>query len=229
MLLARSLWAANDPADWPQFLGPERSGAYSGPALTNRWPAEGPPKVWAKQVGQGYSGPVVAAGKLILFHRLGDKETVECFDARDGRSLWKKDYPSGFRDEIRSEDDGPRATPAISSNQVFTFGADGVLNCWSLAAGEKIWAVDVKSKFGAPSGFFGMACSPLVEGSAVLLNAGGRDGAGILAFDKTSGKLLWKASDDEASYSSPRAATIDGKRYAFFFTRKHLTAIEKKA
>ncbi len=225
-LPAASLLADNAAADWPQFLGPTRNGQYSGPALAKAWPKEGPPKLWEAKVGQGFSGPVVAAGKLILFHRIAEKETVECFDAGNGKAVWKKDYASDFRDTLRSEDDGPRSTPAMAGEHVFTFGADGMLHCWRLGTGEKIWAVDVKSKFAAPNGFFGMACSPLVEGNAVLLNIGGRNGAGIVAFDTANGQVLWQATEDEASYSSPIAATIQKKRYAFFFTRKHLTAVD---
>ena len=226
VLLAGSGVADNAATDWPQFLGPERNGNYSGPALAKTWPKEGPLKIWERKVGQGFSGPVLVAGRLILFHRLGDRETVECLNATNGQNLWKMDYPTSFRDEIRSEDDGPRATPAIAGTQVFTFGAEGMLNCWNFATGAKLWSVDAKSKFGAPNGFFGMACSPLVEGNAVLLNIGGSNGAGIIAFDKATGKVLWKASDDEASYSSPVAATVHGQRYAFFLTRKHLTALD---
>jgi len=224
--LPLALFSAENPgADWPQFLGPTRNGHYAGPALTNSWPKEGPPKLWEKKVGQGFSSPVLAGGKLVLFHRVADNETVECLNPTNGQTLWKVEYPTGFRDEIRSEDDGPRSTPAIFENQVFTFGAEGMLNCLRLATGEKIWSVDTRAKFGAGTGFFGMACSPLVEGSAVLLNVGGRDQAGIVAFDRMNGKVLWKTSDDEASYSSPVAATIHGQRYAFFFTRNHLSAL----
>ena len=138
-LTTAALAAAHSGADWPQFLGPNRNGTYSGPAITNAWPKEGPPKIWERKVGQGFSGPVVAAGKVILFHR-PDKETVECLQARDGKSLWKADYPTGFRDEIRAEDDGPRSTPAIDGTHVYTFGAEGMLNCWNLANGERIWS-----------------------------------------------------------------------------------------
>jgi outer membrane protein assembly factor BamB len=140
--------------------------------------------------------------------------------------LWKKEYPSSFRDEIRSEDDGPRSTPAIDGNLVYTFGAEGMLSCWKLTTGEKVWSLDCQAKFMPPKGFFGIACSPLVLGEAVLLNIGGANGAGIVAFDKNNGKVLWQASRDEASYSSPVAAAIGEKQYAFFLTRKHLTALE---
>lgn len=222
----RSPGAGNEGADWPQFLGPTRNGVCPGGGLTNSWPKEGPAKLWEKQVGQGFSGPVVALGKIILFHRLADQEVVECLNAQDGKPLWRTEYPASFRDEIRSEDDGPRSTPAIAANMVFTFGAEGMLNCWELSTGKKVWSVDTRAKFAPPKGFFGMACSPLIEGRAVLLNIGGRNAAGIVAFDTTTGKTLWQATDDEASYSSPVTASFGDKRYALFFTRKHLTALD---
>lgn len=225
--LALSLFTAcsSRGADWPQFLGPTRNGVYAGPDLAEAWPKEGPTVVWQKKIGAGFSGPVVAAGKLILFHRLGDNETVECLDAHNGKPLWTFEYPTAYRDDF-GFDEGPRATPAIVDGKIYTFGAEGALHCLDLATGKKLWNVDAKKQFGAPKGFFGIACSPLVEGNAVLLNVGGRDHAGIVAFDKATGKLLWKATEDEASYSSPAAATINGKRYVFCLTRGALAALD---
>ncbi len=211
--------------DWPQFLGPGRNGVYVGSDLADGWPKEGPPVVWQKQAGQGFSGPAVSSGKLILFHRRDDKEIVDCLDANQGKSLWTFDYPTGYRDDF-GFDEGPRATPTIADGKVYSFGAEGVLHCLDFNTGKKIWSVNTRTGFNAPKGFFGMACSPLVEGNAVLLNVGGADGAGIVAFDKTTGQLLWKATDDEASYSSPVAATLDERRYVFFFTRRGLVALD---
>jgi len=212
-------------ADWPQFLGPTRNNVYPGTDLAEGWPSKGPPAVWQKAVGHGFSGPVVSEHKLILFHRIGDQETVDCLDAATGSSIWSFAYRTGYQDEF-GFDDGPRATPAISEGRVYTFGAEGMLHCVEFASERKLWSVDVKADFQAANGFFGMACSPLVEGKAVLLNIGGAKGAGIVAFDKTTGKLLWKASDDEASYSSPVAATIGGQRYALFLTRNGFVAMD---
>jgi outer membrane protein assembly factor BamB len=155
----------------------------------------------------------VADHKLILFHRLDDKETVECLDARIGSPIWSFAYPTRYQDEF-GFDDGPRATPTIAGGRVYTFGAEGMLHCLDFESGKALWSVDVKADFQAPNGFFGMACSPLVEGDGVLLNIGGAKGADMVAFHRTTGKLLWKASDDEASYASPAAATIGGQRYA---------------
>jgi len=211
--------------DWPQFLGPTRNGVYGGSDLAQDWPGNGPPLVWRRAVGHGFSGPVVANYKLILFDRVNDRETVECLDARDGRALWSFAYPTTYQDEF-GFDDGPRATPSIVEGRVYTFGAQGMLHCLDVTSGKKVWSVDIQNDFQAPNGFFGMACSPLIEGDAVLLNIGGAKGAGIVALDKTSGELLWKVSDDEASYSSPIAATLGSQRYALFFTRNGLVAID---
>ena len=208
-------------SDWPQFLGPERNGVYADSDLADSWPKEGPPVLWRKKIGQGFSGPAVSSGKLILFHRLDDKELVECLDANDGKSLWTLDYPAGYRDDF-GFDEGPRATPTITGGKVFTFGAEGALCCLDFNSGKKNWGVDTKNRFQAPKGFFGMACSPLIEGDAVLLNIGGANGAGIVALDKTSGKLLWKTTEDEASYSSPSIADFQGERIALFLTRANL-------
>src|SRR5207244_421762 len=151
--------------DWPQHLGPTRDGVYAGELPARR-------VAWTKEVGQGFSAPVVAGGRLILFHRLRDRETVQCFDAKTGRQLWSYDYPTRYRDDF-GFDEGPRATPAISAGRVYTFGAEGVLHALDFATGKKLWSVDTREKFGAAKGFFGAANSPLVDGGRVLLNVGG--------------------------------------------------------
>jgi outer membrane protein assembly factor BamB len=210
--------------DWPQFLGPTRNGVYSGLPLAASWPKDGPRVVWERKIGQGFSGPVVASGKLILFHRIEDKETVECLDANTGKALWTFDYPTAYRDDF-GFDEGPRATPAIADDHVYTYGAEGVLSCLELASGKKIWSIDARKEFRAPKGFFGIACSPLVEGNAIILNIGGAD-AGIAAFDKLTGKLLWKATNDQPSYSSPVAATISNRRYLFVLTLANFVTLD---
>ena len=134
--------------DWPQFLGPHRNGSTSVSNLAAQWPKEGPPVAWQRKVGEGYAGPAVSEGKLVLLHRVGNKEIVECLDAKSGHELWKSDYPTSYVDQM-GHDPGPRATPAISDGRVYTFGAEGMMNCWSLADGKKLWSVATKSEFGA--------------------------------------------------------------------------------
>jgi outer membrane protein assembly factor BamB len=211
--------------DWPQFLGPSRDGVDAGSDLAAAWPKEGPPVVWQRTIGAGFSGPVVAGGRLVLFHRLNDQEVVTGLDARTGEPKWTNSYPAAYRDDF-GFDEGPRATPCVAQGRIYTFGAEGMLSCLNLTNGAMLWQVNTKDKFHPRKGFFGAACSPLVEGNAVLLNVGGAEGAGLVAFDKTTGRVLWKCSDDEASYSSPALAAIKQRRYAFFFTRAGLVAVD---
>src|SRR5258708_35783462 len=114
--------AAARAGDWPQFLGPTRDGAYAGTDLAETWPSEGPVRLWKREVGQGFSGPVVAAGRVILFHRVADQETIECLEGKTGKPIWKFGYPTAYRDDF-GFDEGPRGTPAISGGRVFTLGA----------------------------------------------------------------------------------------------------------
>lgn len=212
-------------ADWPQFLGPTRDGVYSGNDLAASWPKDGPRTVWKRKVGQGFSGPAVQEGKLILFHRIEDKEAIECLEAKSGQKVWEYSYPTKYRDDF-GFDEGPRATPAIALGKVYTFGAEGVLSCLDLATGKRLWAVETQKRFHAEKGFFGMACSPLVADGKVLLGIGGAEGAGIVAFDAATGNPLWRATNDEAGYSSPTAATLGSGTVALFLTRDGLAALD---
>ena len=212
-------------ADWPQYLGPNRNAIYPDKALTKTWPDDGPKVVWRKKdIGEGLCGLVVSGEKAILFHEIARQDVIECLNAKTGRSIWSNQYPTSFSDSLGSGG-GPRATPAIIENKVYTMGAQGMVVCTDMTSGKTIWQVDAQKKFRAPNGFFGMACSPLIEGNALLLNIGGENGMGIVALNKINGKLLWKTLDDEASYSSPVMATLQGKRRAVFFTRSGLAVI----
>ena len=212
-------------ADWPQFLGPTRNATYAGTDLADGWPKDGPPIAWQRKVGSGWAGPVAAGGKVILFHRVAAQEVVECLDAQTGKELWKQPFATAYVDGF-GFDNGPRATPCIADGRVFVFGANGNLHALDFATGKPLWSVDARQDFGADKGFFGFASSPLVEGKALLVNLGGKSGKGIAAFDTATGKVLWTAHDEEASYSSPIAATIGGQRHALFFARHKLVSLD---
>ena len=224
LLLLLALAGSAHAADWPQFLGPARNGISTETNLAATWPKDGPPVVWQRKTGTGWSGAVTAAGKVILFHRVGDEEIVECLNATNGVTLWKFPHPTRYQDG-HGFDNGPRATPVIAGGKVYTFGAEGALHCLELATGKKIWNVDTKKDFGTDHGYFGMACSPLVEGGVVILNLGGSGGAGIVGFDQKTGQVRWKATEEGASYSSPVAATFGGKRRVLVFARDGLVAL----
>jgi outer membrane protein assembly factor BamB len=223
-VLALALGPQTIAADWPQVLGPGRNGIYSGPPLGETWGAAGPRVVWRKQVGQGLSGPIVVQNRVILFHRVANREVVEAIDAATGKTQWQYGYPTSYRDDF-GFDEGPRAVPVAADGAVYTFGAEGQLHAVDLASGTKIWSEDTARRFGVPKGFFGAAGSPLVEDGRVVANIGGKN-AGIVAFDAKTGKVLWTATEDAASYSSGIGATIAGRRYAVFLTRNGLVGLD---
>jgi len=211
-------------ADWPQFLGPTRDGVSAETAVLTEFPTDGPKIAWKMAVGSGWSGPVVADGKVILFHRVENQEIVDCLDATNGKSIWKHGYRTRYEDDFRF-DEGPRATPLITDGKVITFGADGDLQALEFATGKELWKRNVNKDYDVTKGYFGAACSPIRVGNFILMNVGGRN-AGVVAFDFATGKEVWKTSNDKASYSSPTVAKFDGRERAVFFTRSGLLGID---
>jgi hypothetical protein len=203
--------------DWPQLLGPGRNLIYTGP-----WSEKSPfTQVWSRPVGEGFSAPVVSQGRLFIFHRKNNTEILDALDPATGKPQWSSSYPTAYRDDFGFSE-GPRATPAVNGDLVFTYGAEGTLRCVNAKTGAKVWQLDAREAFGVRKEFFGTGCSPLIDGNLVLMNIGGAAGAGIVALEKSTGKTVWKALNSEAGYSSPVGATIGGARHILFFTREGL-------
>jgi outer membrane protein assembly factor BamB len=210
--------------DWPQFLGPTRNGISTEAGLNWRWAPGGPATVWRYPLGHGWSGPAVADGRLFIFHRVEDDDTLDCLDPSTGTRVWRWSRSTEYRDEF-GFDNGPRATPTVAGKRVVILGADGHLDAIDVTSGRHLWGRDLHAEYKVPQGFFGAAGSPLVDGDRVMLNVGGR-GAGIVAFDVDTGKELWKATDDAAGYASPVAATVNGARTVFVFTRDGIVVLD---
>jgi outer membrane protein assembly factor BamB len=217
LFLALTLALTLRAADWPQLLGPTRDGHSAETKLNWDWPKDGPPIVWKKDIGSGWASPVVAGGKLFLFHRVADDEVLMCLDPATGKQVWASAYQAKYRDDF-GFDDGPRATPVVADGKIFTLGANGDLRALELPDGKELWKRNLLADYKAEKGFFGVGGSPIVIDKKLLVNVGGK-GAGVVAFDAATGKELWKSTSDPASYSSPVAAEIDGKLAAIFLTR----------
>lgn len=212
--------------DWPQFLGPRRDGTSNEKGLVATIGAKGLPLAWQRDVGEGFSGPVIAGNRLILFHRVDNEEVVECLVASSGKPIWKLAYPTTYSDQL-GKGDGPRSTPVIVGDKVVTLGAEGTLTCLTLEAGKKVWQLSLTKDYKTPLGYFGVGTSPVVEGDLVLVNVGGPK-AGIVAFSLKDGQEAWRATGDPPSYSSPVVTTVDGVRRAVFFTRTGAVVLDPK-
>jgi outer membrane protein assembly factor BamB len=234
--------AVSSTSDWPGFLGPHRDGKSDERGLPTTWPKKGPPVVWHKEVGAGYSAPAISGDRLFHFSRVGDNARLACYNAQTGAQNWTCDYPIDFVDMFNYAN-GPRATPIVDGPRVYTFGPEGVLQCVRIADGHMIWRIDTTKQFSVVKNFFGVASSPLVWNDLLLVNIGGSppggpsdvysangnvqpNGSAIVAFDKQTGAVRWKTGDDLASYSSPIATKIAGRDIILMFARSGLLAID---
>ena len=197
-LLCTAAWLSLG-ADWPQWLGPNRNGTST--EIVKPW--KGAPKVhWRLPVGDGNGGPVVSNGRVFLLTKVKDKnaEEVTALDAATGKEVWRQSYP---RAEFTSMyGNGPRSTPTVVGDKVYTMGITGLLTCFAAADGKILWQANPSEELKASRLMFGSAVSPLVEHGKVYIMAGAKGGA-IAAYDAGSGKLAWKDEEDRASYSSP--------------------------
>lgn len=228
--------------DWPGFLGPARNGKSAEKGVPEHWPAKPPAILWHKEIGVGYSAPAISQGRLFHFARFGDIERLTCMDAVTGKTEWTCDYETEYSDML-GYNNGPRATPVVDGDRVYTLGAEGVLQCVRVADGQRLWKIDTMKEFNVVKNFFGVGSTPLVWNDLLLVNVGGSppggpadlyaargivqtDGAAVVAFDKQTGQVRWKTGDDLASYASPVLAKIDGRDIVFAFARGGLLAID---
>jgi outer membrane protein assembly factor BamB len=228
--------------DWPGFLGPHRNGKSDERGIPPQWPEKGPPVVWQRDVGTGYAAPAIAGGRLFQFSRFENSARLGCFDAATGNPQWTCDYPTAFEDML-GYNNGPRATPLVDGEYVYTFGAEGVLQCVRVTDGQMVWRIDTTKGFDVVKNFFGVGSTPLVYHDLLLVCVGGSppggptdvyaasghvesNGSALVAFDKATGKVRWKAGNDLASYSSPVLANIGGRDIVFMFARDVLMAVD---
>jgi len=207
-------------SDWPCFLGPTRNGISPETELLQKFspwvPGQSDPLlVWALSKGQSYSAPSIKNGRVVYCHRIGSTEVTECLDAETGDLFWSSTNPTDYVDRYGYLN-GPRATPAIDGDRVYTLGAQGVLSCLDLRSGHLYWQTALAAEFDLDQGFFGFSTSPLIEANLLILNLG--RGHTVAAFDKLNGKLEWSSGNQWGrSYATPVAATMFGKRLVFVF------------
>lgn len=214
------------PGDWPQWRGPRRDGVSDEKNLLAAWPEGGPKKLWSFPVGAGFSAPAIADGRLYLLFQDGADEAVVCLDTENGKELWRHRTPAKYRNDFG---DGPRATPTVDGDLVYTLGGSGILTCLKTQpaspTGEVVWQRRLLEEFQAENLKWGISFSPLAHGDTLYINPGGRNGKSIAALDKRTGTTIWTMLDDPGGYSSPVAAELAGTEQIVFFTGAALVGV----
>lgn len=228
-LLLLSTAATSLADDWPQWGGPRRDLVWRETGLVEKLPkhAEGfIPRKWSAPLGEGYAGPAVADGRVFVTDRLAREQTerVLCLDAETGELLWKHEYPAAYTISYPA---GPRCTPTVDGERVYTVGAMGHLFCLNAADGKVLWQKDYIADFDAKLPIWGMASAPLVDGKQLIALVGGQDGALVVSFDKLAGKELWRSLDDPGvGYCPPVIYEFGGVRQLIVWHPRAVSSID---
>ncbi|MGB2809909.1 MAG: PQQ-binding-like beta-propeller repeat protein, partial [Sedimentisphaerales bacterium] len=209
-VLITMLGVCNVWADWPQYLGPNRNAISDEKGLLRSWPAEGPKVLWTFDLGPGYGGGAISKGKVYLLDRVAGKQDVfRCIDLNSGKELWSFAYDAPGR----LSHQGSRSTPAIDGKYVYTCGCFGDVYCFDQTTQKPVWKKNVWKDYGGgrlPN--WGISQNPLIYGDMLIL-ASQTEKAGVVAYDKTSGKVKWvsPALPGRAGYVTPAVVNIDGQ------------------
>lgn len=203
--------AAIRASDWPRFLGPDNNNSSAETSLLHTWPKDGPRRLWEYEKGAGHTGPVVAGGRAVLFHAIDGQEVVDCLDAATGERRWRTSYAADYTPQLGAGP-GPRTSPVIDGDLVFTFGIKGTLQALDFATGAVKWRRELAQDYRLLETFFGQGGTPLVMGERLIVPLGTEDQKSVVAFDKATGRELWVAKHPwGSSYSSPVPAKFHGR------------------
>ena len=239
--------------DWPQWLGPTRDAIWRETGIIARFPENGPKLRWKSRIGSGYSGPSVSNGRVFVMDRieatsdpakakllhegrapqninfvrrlLPGKERVICLDEASGEQHWVYEYDCPYT-TVAAYAIGPRTTPAVDGDRVYTLGAEGHLFCLGAKTGKVVWSRDFCRDYGLKVPEWGMAAHPLMDGEKLICMVGG-EGSNCVAFDKRTGRELWRALDaKEPGYCPPVIYDIGGRRQLIAWNSDQINGLD---
>ena len=208
---------------WTDFRGPTRDGRYDEVAIKTSWPAGGLQQLWKQPVGGGYASFVIAEGRAFTIEQRRNQEVVAAYDVETGRELWTHGWNAEFRESLGG--DGPRATPTWHEGRVYALGAEGEFRCLDAKTGKLIWNRNILRDNGAQNIQWGMSASPLIVDDKVIVLPGGTSGKSVVAYNKVTGAPVWRALNDQASYTSPMLVTLAGRRQILIVTASRIVGV----
>ncbi len=213
-------------ATWLQWGGP--SGEFRAPTqnLSVNWPNGGPEQLWSREIGEAYSAILFEDGRLYTMARAGDQESAICLDAVTGETVWERVYKHTSYEGQRGYGVGPRSTPLIAGDRLFTIGMTGKLMAMNKADGTVLWSQELwGDDFRGNHLEHGYSSSPVAYGDSVIVSVGGEE-ASLVAFDQKTGSVKWQALSFRNSYSSPRIVQLAGELQLLVFMAEELIGVD---
>lgn len=226
--------------DWPQWQGPERDGVWREMGILAKFPEGGPKARWRTKIGAGYAGPAIAKGRVYVTDRVLDKdasnpknpfkkdlvkgkERILCLDEKTGEIIWTHEYDCPYQVSYAS---GPRTTPVIQDGKLWTLGTMGDLVCLETEKGKVVWSKNLVKEYGAKVPLWGFSAHLLIDGDRLISLVGGKESA-VVAFDKSSGKEVWKAlSAPEIGYCPPMIFKAGDKRQLIIWLPEAVNSLD---
>ncbi len=217
---------AGGSGSWPRWGGPDGDFKVEARGLASHWPLTGPPTIWARGLGAGYSAIAAANEALYTMYRNGDDEVVVALDAGDGTTLWEHRYPAPTREGNQIQfGKGPNSTPLVVGDRLVTLGYTGVLRCVDRRSGQLAWSHELVPEFGGQVLDFGYAASPIAQDGHVIVLVGG-DRHGVIAFDPHDGTVVWASPPTSVSYATPVVIDLQGQKQIVYFTADEIVGLQ---
>jgi outer membrane protein assembly factor BamB len=225
-ILATLFLTASLEAQWPQWRGPNRDGVVPAASVPAAWPAK-PTVKWKQSVGEGYSSPVVANGRVYVHSRKDPEEIVTAFDLVTGKAVWTSRYQSAVNKNkyAAQMSKGPFSTPLVAGGRVFTLGTTAVLSAFDAATGAVKWRKDWSKEIDMSKLFTGTAMSPILDGGLLIVHVGDDGGGAFRALDPATGTEKWSLPGHGPGYASPIIATLAGARQLITMTDKAVVGL----
>ena len=211
--------AASAVTDWPEWRGHGRLGVWTESGILDRFPEKGLQIIWRTPIRAGYAGAAVTGGRVFVsdFVRsrgLRGTERILSLDENTGREVWSREWETNYTGLLDTWAIGPAATPTVDGDRVYMLGRAGALLCLRAQTGEIVWQKDYVKDYGTELPVWGMTGAPLVDGNRLICLVGGASNAKVVAFDKMTGKELWRAlsSNGEPGYAQPIIINAGGTR-----------------
>ena len=203
--------------DWPEWRGKGRVGVWRETGILNSFPSKGLSVAWRIPINAGFSGPAVSGGRVFVtdFKASAGRRGAEralALDEKSGKILWAREWAVDYRG--MSYATGPRATPTVDGDRVYVVGGAGELRCLNAATGAVVWQTDYAKDYRMELPVWGVTSAPLIDGQRAIAIVGGRPDAKVVAFDKITGKEIWRAltSESEQGYCQPVIFEVGGVR-----------------